>query len=184
MSNSPDNLFDEEEEKIDEQEGEEGENEDQEKDKDDSEGEVEGEEGDNDEEEGREEEEEGAEDVEDGDEEVAFDMAELPDELKALRACLGCGLVKTFRQFYENGCDNCEFLGLAENTRRCQECTTSYFEGSVAVLEPQGSWVAKWQRISTFLPGMYAVQVMGELSEEDKDQCRAEGFPFRQMQTQ
>ena len=27
------------------------------------------------------------------------------------------------------------------------QCTTSYFEGAIAILEPNGSWVAKWQRI-------------------------------------
>lgn len=27
------------------------------------------------------------------------------------------------------------------------QCTTSYFEGTIAMIEPQGSWVGKWQRI-------------------------------------
>ena len=27
------------------------------------------------------------------------------------------------------------------------QCTTSYFEGTIALVDPQGSWVAKWQRI-------------------------------------
>jgi hypothetical protein len=34
------------------------------------------------------------------------------------------------------------------------KCTTSYFEGTIALIEPQGSWVAKWQRIGTIFRSM------------------------------
>lgn len=30
-------------------------------------------------------------------------------------------------------------------------------------MDPKKSWVAKWQRVDGYVPGMYAVQVIGEL---------------------
>ena len=44
-----------------------------------------------------------------------FLHAEVPTEFKALRACMRCALIKTLTQFYENGCENCEFLGIEGN---------------------------------------------------------------------
>jgi len=41
-----------------------------------------------------------------------------------------CTLVKTFEQFVDEGCDNCEaFLGMAERQDRVSELTTHTFEG-------------------------------------------------------
>eukprot|EP00959_Pyramimonas_sp_CCMP1952_P278835 5830171-Pyramimonas_sp.AAC.1 len=40
--------------------------------------------------------------------------AEPPLDLgRNLRACLRCRLLKSFSQFYENGCENCPFVGKA-----------------------------------------------------------------------
>mmetsp|Transcript_13467 Transcript_13467/g.12185 ORF Transcript_13467/g.12185 Transcript_13467/m.12185 type:complete len:118 (+) Transcript_13467:59-412(+) len=93
-----------------------------------------------------------------------------PDDLKALRACMRCGLIKTVHQFADNGCENCPFLHLdrGENT---QKCTSSYFEGSIAILEANGSWVAKWNGISDCIPGLYAIQIIGQLPEEALQRC-------------
>jgi len=47
------------------------------------------------------------------------------------------------------------------------ECTTSNFDGLIAMMNPTQSWVAKWQRIKgNAVPGCYAVVVHGRLSEE------------------
>ena len=35
------------------------------------------------------------------------------------------------------------------------QCTTQYFEGMIALIEVQGSWVAKWQRMGQNFPGEY-----------------------------
>jgi RNA polymerase subunit RPABC4/transcription elongation factor Spt4 len=59
------------------------------------------------------------------------------------------------------------------------KCTTSYFEGIVAVCEPQGSWVAKWQRISNLQPGMYALAVEGELPDDVIEFCEGKNFEIK-----
>ena len=107
------------------------------------------------------------------------DTADIPDSMSGLRACLGCSLVKTFRQFTEDGCENCRFLEMDDAPQRVHECTTSYFEGVIAMVEPNGSWVGRWQQLSSFLPGMYAVQVVGELPKEDIEMCKREGLHYR-----
>ena len=118
-----------------------------------------------------EEEEEEEESPEDNIDEYMDDFAELPDELKALKACLSCSLVKTYTQFYNKGCDNCIFLKMTNDPKKVKSCTTSYFEGLIGLVEPQNSWVAKWQRIVQMKPGMYAIQVSGTLQdEEDMDE--------------
>ena len=51
------------------------------------------------------------------------------------------------------------------------ECTSANYQGVVSVMaadasrEQRRSWVARWQRINTYVPGVYAVQVVGELPE-------------------
>jgi len=80
-------------------------------------------------------------------------FAEIPDSDKGLRACLRCSLVKTFTQFVDSGCENCDFLGMVGENDKVHDCTTAYFEGTVALIQPGGSWVARWQRIVTYAPG-------------------------------
>merc|ERR1712028_180675 len=55
----------------------------------------------------------------------------VPHDLKDLRACLRCYLIKTAAQFAAHGCDNCEFLRVDEDRERLWSCTTSNFEGDV-----------------------------------------------------
>ncbi|CAM9091012.1 unnamed protein product [Chrysoparadoxa australica] len=93
------------------------------------------------------------------DHENELDMCDIPAELKGLRACKRCCLIKTFVQFVEQGCENCPFLHMEEHSERVHECTSSYFTGMITLIEPKGSWVAKWQRISKGKPGIYAVEV-------------------------
>eukprot|EP00428_Durinskia_dybowskii_P077903 CAMPEP_0170354380 /NCGR_PEP_ID=MMETSP0117_2-20130122/72_1 /TAXON_ID=400756 /ORGANISM="Durinskia baltica, Strain CSIRO CS-38" /LENGTH=123 /DNA_ID=CAMNT_0010608335 /DNA_START=62 /DNA_END=433 /DNA_ORIENTATION=- len=105
--------------------------------------------------------------------------ADIPEEFKALRACLRCSLIKTFEQFNDKGCENCEFIDMEGNKGRIEECTTSYFEGTIALIEPQGSWVAKWQRIAQYQPGMYAMEMVGELPDEVVEHCENLGLPYK-----
>merc|ERR1712174_91153 len=79
-----------------------------------------------------------------------------------LRACLICSMVKTLDQFDRDGCDNCErFLKYRGNRDMVIECTSASFDGLIGMMNPDQSWVAKWQRIEKFTPGMYAISVNG-----------------------
>lgn len=51
------------------------------------------------------------------------------------------------------------------NTDTVQDCTSQVFEGMISMAEPSDSWVAKWQRIQGYVPGLYAVKVVGIVSE-------------------
>jgi len=78
-----------------------------------------------------------------------------------------CSIVQTTKQFYNGGCPNCEsILGLRSSTEAIQEYTTTKFEGLIALADPEASWVAKWQRLKKYVPGIYAVKVVGTLPEE------------------
>lgn len=48
----------------------------------------------------------------------------LPRDLRGLRACLVCSLIKTIDQFENDGCDNCDrFLMLKQDFDKVHECT-------------------------------------------------------------
>lgn len=56
---------------------------------------------------------------------------------------------QSFDQFEYEGCDNCdEFLRMKNNRDNVYDCTSSNFDGMIALMSPEDSWVAKWQRIS------------------------------------
>mmetsp|Transcript_13229 Transcript_13229/g.18614 ORF Transcript_13229/g.18614 Transcript_13229/m.18614 type:complete len:130 (+) Transcript_13229:77-466(+) len=105
-------------------------------------------------------------------------MADVPREMKALRACKRCSLVKTLTQFTEKGCDNCPFLRIQESAERVHECTSSYFSGTIAMLDPRSSWVAKWQRIDNLKPGIYAIDVIGEFPPQDQEYMADQGIAW------
>ena len=48
-------------------------------------------------------------------------------------------------------------------------CTSSSFEGIVASMSPEDSWVAKWQRISNLVKGCYAISVQVRDMPNDGD---------------
>lgn len=56
---------------------------------------------------------------------------------------------QSFDQFEMDGCDNCEeFLRMKNNKDNVYDCTSNNFDGLIAVMSPEDSWVCKWQRIS------------------------------------
>ena len=90
-----------------------------------------------------------------------------PSQHRHMRACMVCSVVRTEQQFKQYGCPNCEsFLELAGNIEAIQECTSQVFEGMVTVSDTSRSWVARYQRLEGYVPGVYAVQVEGVLPEE------------------
>nr|XP_046154565.1 transcription elongation factor SPT4 isoform X1 [Oncorhynchus gorbuscha] len=117
-----------------------------------------------------------------------------PKDLRHLRACLLCSLVKTIDQFEYDGCDNCEsYLQMKGNREMVYECTSSSFDGVIAQMSPEDSWVAKWQRISTFVvigypvgnfkPGVYAVTVTGRLPPGVVRELKSRGVIYKSRDT-
>lgn len=91
---------------------------------------------------------------------------------------------------------------MVQDQSRVIACTTSRFDGLIAMIHPESSWVAKWNRIGessfkrrnsyivyhsvsflllillTFIiaekrvPGLYAVKTSGQLPEELREKMR------------
>uniref|UniRef100_A0A6G1SPN5 Transcription elongation factor SPT4 n=1 Tax=Aceria tosichella TaxID=561515 RepID=A0A6G1SPN5_9ACAR len=88
----------------------------------------------------------------------------IPKDFHNLRACILCHLIKHADQFEKNGCENCEeVLGLRHNRDMVASCTSANFSGMIALCQPDDSWVARWQRLSKKVRGMYAIDVSGKL---------------------
>ena len=81
----------------------------------------------------------------------------------------GCvrGVLNFHQKFLKVGCPNCEsILGLANSPDAIADCTSQVFDSLITMGDPQASWVAKWQRISNYVAGVYAVKVVGTLPDE------------------
>ena len=48
--------------------------------------------------------------------------------------------------------------------------TSANFQGCVAVLAPTQSWCARWQRLESFKPGVYALCVYGTINQEAREE--------------
>ncbi len=107
-------------------------------------------------------------------------MDVVPSELRRLRACLLCSLVKTHTQFRRDGCDNCEeVLQLRGASDRIQDCTSPAFDGLISLMAPSASWVAKWQRCDKFVKGIYAIKVSGKLPVDMEEELADKGIRYR-----
>ena len=83
-----------------------------------------------------------------------------PKELKKLKACMDCHLIKTIQQFQSEGCDNCRWAG-----REANDKLTAKFKGMIAITDPKNSWSAKYLKKSSYKPGFYCLSIF----EEDND---------------
>lgn len=101
---------------------------------------------------------------------------------RGLRACMVCSIVQqqqvsrfhvhqitkhtdNQQKFISMGCPNCEeFLNLRGSSDAVNDCCSQVFEGVITLVDPQVSWVAKWQRLNGYVPGTYAVKVTGIVS--------------------
>ena len=100
---------------------------------------------------------------------------------KKLRACLVTGLVKTEDQFYREGNDNVPCLKMANDRDTVMECTSSNFDGMIAIMKPNESWAARWQGISGFVPGCYAQRVRGTLAPQHITTLEDNGIRYRPL---
>lgn len=105
--------------------------------------------------------------------------ATAPSSLRDIRACKRCGIVKTLEQFINDGCENCIFLDMIDNREKCNMYTTAFFEGQTAVMDPMHSWVAKWLRVDSYHPGVYAISITGKFDEETENNLRSRGCRWR-----
>lgn len=104
----------------------------------------------------------------------------VPTSLRGLRACLNCSLLKTGDQFEMDGCDNCDGMIMMKGDRdQVYNCTSTAFDGMVALTSPKDSWVGKWLRINRCLPGIYAISVSGTLPSEIIRDIKAAGGAYR-----
>ena len=80
---------------------------------------------------------------------------------------------------------------------RIQSCTTTHFEGVIAVIDPDNSWVARWQRTCTsflsvsgvyrslmlasakYVKGMYAVRVKGRVPDDVEGELESRNIRYR-----
>ncbi|BES95992.1 Transcription elongation factor [Nesidiocoris tenuis] len=107
-------------------------------------------------------------------------LESIPQDLKSLRACLYCSLIKSFDHFEFDGCENCdEFLRMKNNRDRVYECTSSNFDGMIALMSPEDSWAAKWQRINRLNKGIYAISVAGRLPANLVREMKSRGITYR-----
>ncbi|KAH7724905.1 transcription elongation factor SPT4 [Aphelenchoides avenae] len=103
----------------------------------------------------------------------------IPRDLKGLRACLYCSLIKSVDQFELDGCDNCErFLQLKGDMEKVYECTSANFDGMIAGCEPSDSWVCRWQKTNSKCRGVYAVSVSGSLPKHVISDLKAMGVRY------
>ena len=98
-----------------------------------------------------------------------------PAKQRYLRACMVCSVVLTTQRFFEEGCPNCEdALQLRRSHDQIETCTSKVFEGVISLQDPRASWLAKYQRLDGYVPGVYAVKVVGQLPDDMVAQLREE----------
>ncbi|KAG6888626.1 hypothetical protein C0995_006870 [Termitomyces sp. Mi166 len=108
--------------------------------------------------------------------------AAIPPQARSrqLRACLLCSIIQLPVDFRKNGCPNCEeIMQMKGNSDRIASCTTTYFDGVIAVIDPEKSWVARWQRTAKYVRGMYAVRVKGRIPEDVEQELEMRGIKYR-----
>jgi len=104
----------------------------------------------------------------------------IPKDLRNLRACLLCSMVKSFDQFEADGCENCErYLSMKQDRDKVYDCTSANFDGIMALMNPTDSWVAKWQKLHRKAKGIYAVSVSGSLPPHVSQELKALGVTYK-----
>ncbi|KLO17486.1 transcription elongation factor SPT4 [Schizopora paradoxa] len=109
-------------------------------------------------------------------------VAPIPSNARAkqLRACLLCSIIQSPVDFRKYGCPNCEEITqMKQSQDRVASCTTTHFDGVIALLEPETSWVARWQRTAKYVRGIYAVQVKGHVPEDVEQELLDRGIQYR-----
>ncbi|MBZ3889455.1 Transcription elongation factor SPT4 [Sciurus carolinensis] len=106
----------------------------------------------------------------------------VPKDLRHLRACLLCSLVKVSVGVLDVRGDVGEEgesgMTLATGKRNVQDPGRI-----IAMMSPEDSWVSKWQRVSNFKPGVYAVSVTGRLPQGIVRELKSRGVAYKSRDT-
>ena len=107
----------------------------------------------------------------------------IPKDLKRLRCCLRCHLIKNTEQFFKDGCENCpELSGMKGSHERINETTTDKYYGFISLLETDTnkSWVARHlagmdpvHEGKDRVPGVYAMKVFEEMESDVEAEIEA-----------
>ena len=95
----------------------------------------------------------------------------VPWDMKKLRACFSCHILKTEKQFAEEGCSNCPFFKM--NRYPVFEYTSGNFEGMISVIENQQSWISRHLNLSSFVPGVYALRILSKIPQQLQEALEA-----------
>lgn len=98
----------------------------------------------------------------------------LPNATSRLRACLRCKIILSPQQFARAGCPNCDvdFIG---DRQTVEELTTRNYSGTTAIIDPSRSWIGRNIKVSSMVPGVYAIAVQGYAPEDGRlDEYEAE----------
>jgi transcription elongation factor SPT4 len=71
------------------------------------------------------------------------------------------------------------FFWQIDNPERANICTSAFFEGQAAIMDPRESWAAKWIRVDTYLPGVYAISVTGTFDRDIEEDLESRGVRWR-----
>ena len=94
----------------------------------------------------------------------------VPQDNRNLNACVLCKIIMTESQWRRQN-DNCP------NCMKAPTLTPD-FVGMISVMMPKESWVAKWNKVMTCIPGVYAInipQAADGYLEDEGDMVRAAG---------
>ncbi|CCD66087.1 Transcription elongation factor SPT4 [Caenorhabditis elegans] len=109
--------------------------------------------------------------------------ASVPADLRNLRACLLCSLVKSVESFQKEGCENCEdVLHLKGDEEKVYDCTSANYDGMIAAMSNNESWVCKWQKMQRKVKGMYAISVSGVLPNNIVSELKSLGVRYKPNQ--
>ncbi|MGL5899440.1 MAG: hypothetical protein ACRCZW_07205 [Lactobacillaceae bacterium] len=75
-----------------------------------------------------------------------------------LKCCKLCSRISSHLK--SKGCENCTTVSKNSNI------ASNKFKGMIGLIDPNKSWVAKWQRINGLKRGLYALTVDGDVDEE------------------
>ncbi|XP_038941499.1 transcription elongation factor SPT4 isoform X5 [Rattus norvegicus] len=77
----------------------------------------------------------------------------------------------------------CLLAGLKLKEIHLPLCPEPWDYRIIAMMSPEDSWVSKWQRVSNFKPGVYAVSVTGRLPQGIVRELKSRGVAYKSRDT-